>query len=452
MIWAPTSMTRAAWWLIPAAALALGCPAPPKPVIDAGVVDAGVQVSAVEVCSRIAIASCDLKLRCYPAFSRLGRTECVSQAQASCLAQYEVLAPAFDAKRASFSIEQLNSCERRLTSSGCPPSFPPDFPLDVVQPFSDCSLRTGLITGAASVGETCDQPVECVSGTFCVKPNGVCRGTCVTYSALNEPCGIGCVAGLRCDGAKCTYLKTLDEMCDSSVECEPELICLGSCRPRRKLGESCKVDYDRLSPCEPGLACDVMPFVNGAEGKCVVPGADGASCRFHWSCKAGLVCADVNWSTFPGTAPPPGVCRIPDGDQFNCPQTVYARYVGDQCAPGLSCKDTTHQCTSLPERGQSCRPSKQDCSGFQVYCKPSGAGDVGVCTGPAAEGELCAYKVDASRTVSIPCASGFCEKEVTLQCRPPERTSGSLCKEDGECISGRCVPQPDTKLRCAPPC
>ena len=195
-----------------------------------------------------------------------------------------------------------------------------------------------------------------------------------------------------------------------------------------------------------------MPFVDGAEGKCVVPGDAFADCRFHWSCRAGLVCADLNWSTFPGSAPPPGQCRPPDVAQSNCPQTRYARFVGDQCSPGLTCRETTNQCEALPQRGQSCTPSKQDCSGFQIYCKPSGGADVGVCTGPAAQGELCAYRVDASKTVSIPCSSGFCEKEVTLQCRPPSRTTGSLCKEDGECISGRCVPQPDMTLKCAPPC
>lgn len=444
-------MTRAAWWLLPTAVFTLGCPPLPAPVFDGGM-DAGITVGPIELCTRVSTASCDLKLRCYPAFLRLSRDECVEQSQASCLAEYELLRPSFEANRVSVNTAQLDSCERRLSSSACPPSFPPDFPLPVAQPFADCSLQTGLLTGAVPAGETCDQPVECLGGTFCVKPSGVCRGTCVTYSQLAEPCGIGCGAGLRCDGTRCTSPKALDEMCEGSAECEPDLICLGSCRPRRKLGESCKVDFERLSPCEPGLACDVMPFVDGAEGRCVVPGDSFADCRFHWSCRAGLVCADLDWSTFPASSPPPGLCRPPDTEQSNCAQTQYARFVGEQCAPGLSCRETINQCQALPERGQSCTPSKQNCSGFQVYCKPSGAGDLGTCTGPAAQGELCAFRVDASRVVSIPCSSGFCEKEVTQQCRPPSRTAGSVCKEDGECLSGRCVPQPDMTLRCAPPC
>ena len=258
-------MTRAARWLIPTAVLILGCP-PPPPVVDAGV-DAGPpEVYAIEVCTRIARASCDLKLRCYPAFTRLSRAECVDQTQAACLAQYEVLAPSFEAKRSSFNLAQLDSCERRLTSSACPPSFPPNYPLAVVQPFDDCGLTTGLVKGQVIAGETCDQPVECIAGTFCVKPSGVCRGTCVTWSQLDEPCGIGCVAGLRCNGTKCTYLKVLDERCESSVECDPDLLCLGSCRPRRKLGESCKIDFSSLLPCAAFFGLWGITGAGGAAG------------------------------------------------------------------------------------------------------------------------------------------------------------------------------------------
>ncbi len=444
-------MTRAAWWLIPTAVLSIGCSPSPAPV-DAGVEDAGVSVSPIELCTRLATATCELKLRCYAAFSRLDRTACVEQTQASCLAEVDRLRTSFEGGRVEIDATQLVTCERRLTSSACPPSFPPAYPLAVAQPFADCQLGTGLLKGAVKSGETCDDPVECVSGTFCVKPQGVCRGTCVALSKLGEPCGIGCGPGLRCDGTRCAEFKALDEPCSSSRECAAELICLGSCRPRRKLGERCRVDVERLSPCEPGLACDVAPFVEGLDGTCVIPGGPFAACNFHWSCQPGLVCADLNWDTFPGSAPPPGNCREPDGAEFNCRQTAYAAFVGDQCAPGLSCREGTNKCQTLPERGQACRPSRQDCAGFGVFCKPTGSGDVGVCAGAPAQGELCAVRLDASRVVSIPCASGFCEKEVTFQCRPPSRTTGSLCAEDGECISGRCVPQPDMTLKCAPPC
>lgn len=444
-------MTRAAWWLSPTAVLIVACPPASSPGPDAGI-DAGVTVSPIELCTRLSTARCELQLRCYTAFSRLARSECIEQAQASCLSQYERLRPSFEGGRVELAVEQLLGCERRLTSSACPPSFPPGYPLAVAQPFDDCGLESGLLRGFVPVGETCDEPVECATGTFCVKPNGVCRGTCVAYSREGEPCGIGCDHGLRCDGALCAPLKGLDELCESSAECQADLVCLGRCRPRRKLGESCRVDVERLSPCEPGLACDVTPFVEGAEGRCVVPGEAFAECRFHWSCRPGLVCAEINWSSFPAAAPPPGFCLEPDVANANCARTVYAAFVGETCQPGLSCRELTQQCGALPVRGEPCTPSKQDCSGFEVFCKPTGSGDVGVCTGPATIGETCAVKIDASRVISIPCTSGFCDRELTLQCRSPSRSLGAVCKQDGECISGRCVPQPDRTLRCAPPC
>jgi hypothetical protein len=280
----------------------------------------------------------------------------------------------------------------------------------------------------------------------------VCRGTCSTLSLEGEPCGVGCGPDLRCEAGLCAPLKPLNEPCASSAECEAELICLGSCRPRRALGETCRFDPDRLSPCEPGLACDVVPFVSGAEGTCITPGEAFSPCRFHWSCAPGLVCADIDWSTFPGAAPPGGFCRPPDGLDANCQPTSYGAFVGDGCGPGVSCREQTRTCQALPQRGESCTPSKQDCTGFGVHCKPTGSGDVGVCASPPGTGDRCAVRLDESRVISIPCATGYCDRDVTLQCRPPSRPTGSVCAEDGECISGRCVPQPDRTLRCAPPC
>ena len=432
------------------------CSPPPPPPMDAGVeVDAGVSIGPVELCTRFAEAQCELSLRCYPAYSRRDRAACVAQTQAACLAETERLATSFSMGRVSIDEEQLDACERRLKTSACPSSFPSQYPLAVAQPFSDCTMSGGLLRGGLVTGDVCDDRVECGGGTFCVKSSSAsCGGTCVALSKLDEPCGIGCAPGRRCVSARCTFLSALDEPCDDSTNCEPELLCLGgSCRPRRTIGERCTLDYDRLSPCEPGLACDVVPFVDGAEGTCIVPRGEFEACRDHGSCKAGLVCADIDWSLFPGSAPVmPGLCRPPDGAEFNCRASRYAAFIGDQCAPGLACDSSANKCRALPERGQACTPSRQNCAGFEVYCKPSGAGDVGVCAGPAGQGERCAVRLDASKVVQIPCATGFCETEVTFQCRPASKPTGALCEQNGECVSGRCVPQADRTLKCAPPC
>lgn len=446
-------MIGRAWLALAAAGLLAGCPGPAAPSLDAGL-DAGVEPPGpVELCERLAAARCALQRRCWPAFTRLDPPRCVDQEKSTCLAQTEALRPAFEEGRLSVDAAQLAACERRMTSSACPPSLPPDSPAaGVARPFDDCGLGSGVLSGRVAVGETCDEVVECISGARCVKPRGTCRGTCVALALRGEPCGVGCGPGLSCQGGACAAPAPLDAACERSADCEPELICTGTCRPRRKLGEACRFDPDRLSPCEPGLACDVTPFVAGALGVCVTPRAPFAPCRFHTSCQPGLVCADLDWSGFPTAAPPPGACREPDGADFNCPSTPWARYVGDQCAPGLTCRAGENRCQALPRRGEACTPSRQDCAGFEVYCKPTGSGDVGTCTGPAALGDTCAFRLDSTRSLTIPCAQGFCERDVTMQCRPAAKTTGSVCAEDGECVSGRCVPQTDGTLRCAPAC
>jgi hypothetical protein len=160
----------------------------------------------------------------------------------------------------------------------------------------------------------------------------------------------------------------------------------------------------------------------------------------------------VDWSNFPNQAPSEGSCREPDGADFNCGRSKYLRFVGDQCAPGLSCRQELGKCAALPTLGQPCTPSLQDCGGVGVSCKPSGSGDVGTCTGPAGLNDACAFRVDAARTVNIPCSAGSCDTETTLTCRAASRVEGQECTEDGQCLSNRCVPQPDMTRRCAQAC
>jgi hypothetical protein len=208
-------------------------------------------------------------------------------------------------------------------------------------------------------------------------------------------------------------------------------------------------DNYRLSTCDPGLACDVTPFVPGMVGVCVVPQPANASCHFHWSCEPGLVCADINWNGFPSVPPAAGSCRAPGDQDTNCSATIYSLYVGDPCVAGTSCSSTTHKCAPIPKMGDACDPAAQVCAGVGVYCKPSGT-NTGQCTGPAGIGDHCAFTIDANTTVTIPCSSGFCD--VTQTCRAAFRPDKDECKQDGECVSGRCAVQQDRTMRCAPAC
>ncbi|MBI3182011.1 MAG: hypothetical protein HYZ28_07685 [Myxococcales bacterium] len=452
-------MIRSAIALSALAALLGGCPPPPPPVEDAGA-DAGLQLSAVEMCSRISAARCELLARCYPAFLRQTPAACRAEEEARCFAQYEALKRSIEGGKTEIDSEKVLSCEQRMKTSFCAPTFPPGYRAAAV-PFADCELGTGLLRGKVPSGATCAAQQECAAGSACIKPGGVCLGTCSSTSKEGEPCGFGCSPGLYCETQdtsdptddRCAQPKGLNASCTSSRQCHADLHCrAASCRPRGKAGEACSFDPDRLSTCDPGLACDVTPFVANQTGACVRPLELGQSCHFHWSCASNLVCFDLDFTGFPKVAPSAGVCQRPGPPGGNCPYTPYASYVGDQCIPGTYCSSATRKCEAAPALGESCAPSSQSCEGVDVFCKPSGSGDTGTCARAPNIGEECAFKVDDGRTVSIPCSSGWCDDEGTLRCLEANKQIGELCRSDGECRSNRCAVQQDRTLKCAQEC
>lgn len=95
----------------------------------------------------------------------------------------------------------------------------------------------------------------------------------------------------------------------------------------------------------------------------------------------------------------------------------------------------------------------RSCSGVNVYCKASQTvPDQGTCTGSAGLNERCASRLDSGQVIQIPCETGHCDTETTLNCLPASRGIGEPCGSDGECLSGRCAVQEDQSLRCAPSC
>jgi hypothetical protein len=438
------------------------CPGKKEPP-DSGTPDAGpTKVSPVEMCDRLATAKCGLLARCYAAFNRLGPDDCHSFENAQCLDDYMQQQASFDADKAEVDGDHLAQCEARMSQSSCPPTFPPGYSAVAAHPFADCTIETGLIKGKVKSGDTCDRPIECEPNSVCVKPSGVCKGTCSSWPQAGEGCAFGCAPGLFCDDHNtadpnddtCATPRQQNETCSSSLQCDPELVCtLGQCRPRGGAGQGCVFDANRLSTCEPGLACDVTPFVTGATGTCVLPKAQGAPCQFHWSCAVGMVCSDLVWSGFPGVAPPAGDCRPPSGMGENCGPTQYQSYVGDQCGPGLGCGLSSGTCDVAPKMGESCIATAQNCAGVNVYCKPGGpSNNNGTCTGPVSEGQPCAFTIDASHTVTVPCQTGFCDAQSTQVCRPAYLDVGAVCTVDGECRTNRCAVQQDQSLRCATAC
>lgn len=449
-------MTRALPALLLAVAL-VGCPGKSDAPSDAGI-DAGVTVSAVELCDRLSVARCQLLQSCYPAFERESAEGCRTAEQSRCLARYESLRESFDEGKVSVRADALVRCEQRMSGESCPATFPPGYPSATV-PFADCELGPGLLSGTVPSGETCRDAVECADGTVCFKPNGVCLGTCSAPPADGEPCAFGCAAGLFCDDRgtldpnddRCGPLRAVDGACVDSSQCAPDLVCTGGvCRARGHAGDSCTFDPLRASTCAPGLACDVTPFVASATGTCVAPRGIAEPCQFHWSCEKGLVCGGLDWSVFPDTSPPPGTCLPPQAEGGSCVFTPFGSYVGETCEGGEVCAKT-NSCTKLGARGESCIPGTSSCSGVDVFCKPSPGGATGTCSGPVGIGETCGVRIDDQRTFFIPCSSGYCDP-TTLACRAADKALGELCTSDAECSSSRCAVQQDRTLRCAPAC
>ncbi len=295
-----------------------------------------------------------------------------------------------------------------------------------------------MLRGKIASGQTCESEVECVAGTLCVKPGGVCRGTCSSYSKANEACGFGCAPGLYCEDQgspdpsddRCAAAKAAEKPCASSLQCAEDLHCAaGLCKARGKLGEPCGFDADRLSTCEPGLACDVIPFVDGATGTCIRPVAQGGACKFHWSCEAGLVCFDLDYAGFPATAPSlPGSCQPPRPLDTPCLSTPYATYVGDQCAAGSYLRPGAAEVHRGAGARAGLHPVGADLRGSEGLLQAVGQRRHRHLRRPGQrERALRLRHSTRAARIRIPCANGWCDAETTLTCRSANKALGQTC-------------------------
>jgi hypothetical protein len=432
---------------------ALACRGDPGPG-DGGVLPP----SSVEICRRLAGAHCGYLARCHPAFYRATDVDCRANLESQCYADFGAIRPALEADRLSVEAGAASACQAEMAAAECGATFPPGYPPFVTSPFPHCTLA-GLVRGKVAAGQPCELPVECAQGTVCVKPGGVCKGTCSSLGQPGEPCGFGCAAGLYCEtqGTQatiddgCAPGKAQDAPCGTSRECQAHLWCAGTCQPLGGIGAPCKDDPDRLTTCDQGAACDLMPFT-GSVGQCVARAGLGGSCQYHWTCQPELVCHGLDLAQFPFAPPPqPGSCGPPSAQGTTCGYTRYAFYVGDSCASSLTCL-SEGTCGTRPSLGEPCDPATQACAGLEVYCKPAGTSGEGQCTGPANEGDRCAFPLDATRVVQIPCKRGYCDADGSQTCKPADKALGQECTSNAECLSGRCTVQEDQSLRCAQAC
>jgi len=207
------------------------------------------------------------------------------------------------------------------------------------------------------------------------------------------------------------------------------------------LGQPCTDPSECASgACTDGVCCDSatcpqgqMCNVPGAEGRCVVPGANGNPCTDPAQCTSGF-CTD-------------GVCC----DSASCPQ-------GQSCnVPGMlgTCA------TSAGANGNPCTDPAQCTSGFctdGVCCDsatcPQGQscnvpGLAGSCTVPGSNGQTC---TDPAQCNSGFCTDGVCCDSATCPpgeacdvpgmlgtCTPSAGANGSPCTDPAQCNSGFCT-------------
>jgi hypothetical protein len=437
---------------IVAGAILFACGGAKNSAPDSGLGDASYM--AQTVCQQLAQAECDLLTRCFPAFDRLSSSDCQGLQESVC---EQELAPVVDSVNAGRVIPDNSAvagCVSRMAQAPCPPALPPTAPPVAVRAFEECD-PTKLYVGTVAQGQVCKSPADCVAGVYCNQPTGVCEGVCVPYSEPGDLCSGGCdPATAYCDETKnppyCEAFEGANASCQSSSDCQSQLACIGGmCTPPPGMGQPCTFLSDRVPYCAAGLACDVAPFVN-ASGTCVVPGAEGAPCHYHWSCAQPLVCRGMNWSGFPVSAPTAGTCGAPATLGEGCAYTSYAIYVGDECATGLSCDATTSKCIQPPGAGDSCDPTIQNCVGANTWC----VGPTGhtTCGPPPSIGNQCAWILGACDVVQVPCSTGWCDVNSNQQCATASAQVGDSCTQDAQCVSGRCETNANLTQTCWAKC
>jgi hypothetical protein len=220
-------------------------------------------------------------------------------------------------------------------------------------------------------------------------------------------------------------------VCSSDLSPNPDAGPAQACVAFAGVGQSCYI-----APCGPGLHCDDLH-------KCR-DGLDvGGNCPNNSWCKSTLACrmavGDGGWV---------GNCGPFANNGDFCTGT-------EQCAKGLLCDTTFHQClaSSVPV-GWACT-SAQTCKDGS-YCKGASGTTLGVCTLPTrvGAGQHCA-SVDPVCMTGLYCSpsaaqcvarvgpAGACSVGVSGQCKDHLACVGGVCTPklavDADCTVGTCL-------------
>lgn len=301
----------------------------------------------------------------------------------------------------------------------------------------EAALLTTGESGAPPYRAPCGDTL-CASGAICVT-DASCTRRCVTLASAGEPCGIGCLGTLRCDGGVCVPRLTDADCIASGMghlaardgTCLPDVAALGAaCDPDRDFciaGAVCAPTERRCvalpspgEPCIDGTTCDheedctsgvcttaAPPRCDcdagrycGASGTCSSD-AQGASCRVHWvgamwvdACPSGFSCAH-------------GQCRRTAAIGEPCDEASL-------CVEGATC--AAGRCTRVAGPGECpARPCPFDYACRDGTCRL----DVPLLGDPC--------DVHACNNLTV-CVDGICA-------RPPPLALGAPCDYDDQCAA-----------------
>jgi hypothetical protein len=298
---------------------------------------------------------CEWSVGCLPMNKYRDVQECLDQSSAfeggKLAAARRERERAVVAGRASINIPAFTQCLADTSRSLC----------NTAQFSVACAAR---FTGTIGDGGSCYTDVECTSpGATCVATcaDACCLGTCRPKVALGETCdtATSCEPGLRCDqrcfsgdiGTACTD----DGQCDSNAWCDADV---------------CRADFAPGADCTNPLQCGgetscISLTIGSSLGRCLRISHAGDRCDYYCRgnlyCDASGTCREMRGlgQSCSGSAPCGGVDTI-----CSSGQCVLRRGIGESCStshfclPGLFCtselNEPTPTCALQRSEGETC--------------------------------------------------------------------------------------------------
>lgn len=299
--------------------------------------------------------------------------------------------------------------------------------------FGGSSNQPGICRAKAAESAACRTSDQCVEADSCA-PVDARDSWCMQRDrqAADQFCSIDdqCAEGLFCDtnAQACAALREGDQECTQNRQCVSNRCNKDKrlCEAKAKESEACASS----AHCASGLWCDPAQSTSS----CAVPlstGQAGDACSSSVACKTGLACIS-------------NTCRTPlqDGQtcstSTNCQPTSYCDLAtthtcrprkvkaascttgsgSSECAAGLYCSSSSHECTDRVAAGQPCTSTAQCIEGTR--CDAT----TGTCSALLQAGSSC--------TVAADCAQGLLCQSFLGRCSS-RSAAGAMCDASDAC-------------------